>query len=84
VTPHVLTGRTEAERRAERRHLLELEAREAAESERRIRDAWAWAERHRIVPHEVWALVRAERNRLGRPLTLSEVADCVPKPRSTK
>ena len=79
--PHVLTGRTEAERRAERRAILEQEAREAAETERRIRDAWQWAERHRIVPAEVWALVRAERDRLGRPMTLSEVADCVPKGR---
>ena len=79
MTPHVLTGTTEAERRAERRKLLEQEAREAAETERRIREAWAWAERHRIVPAEVWAHVRAERTRLGRPMTLSEVADQFPR-----
>jgi len=84
VTPHVLTGRTEAERRAERRALLEQEAREQAETERRIRDAWAWAERHRVTPLELLQAVDTARNlavRLGRPLSLAEIADCLPPPK---
>lgn len=79
MTPHVLTGRTETERRAQRRKFLEQEAREAAETERRIRDAWMWAERHRVVPADLYAAVAAERARLGRPMTLTEVADLIPR-----
>ena len=80
--PHVLTGRTEQERRAERRSILERQAREEAEQQRRIREAMVWAERHRVVLEDVFAAVRVLRDRVGRPLTLAEIADQFPKPRS--
>lgn len=74
---------TLAEQRTER---LARQA-EINERNRRIFQAAEWAERHRITPVELLQAVdtaRALKTRLGRPLSLAEIADCLPPPKGPK
>lgn len=54
---------------------------EINERNRRIYEAAQWAERHRVTPAELLEAVERARDRkqkLGRPLSLAEIADCFP------